>query len=105
VTPAAVDAVFSALADPTRRHVLQALASRDSVTATGLAAELPISRQAVAKHLGSLRSAQLVSSNKVGRETIYSLRPKALLDAANWIETVGAEWDQRLGKLKRSLER
>jgi DNA-binding transcriptional ArsR family regulator len=101
----AVDAVFSALADPTRRHVLEALARRDSVTATGLASELPISRQAVAKHLGSLRAAQLVSSNRVGRETIYSLRPKALHDAANWIETVGAEWDQRLGKLKRSLER
>jgi DNA-binding transcriptional ArsR family regulator len=104
VTPA-VDAVFSALADPTRRHVLEALARRDSVTATGLAAELPISRQAVAKHLGSLRAAQLVSSNRVGRETIYSLQPKALDDAANWIETVGAEWDRRLGKLKRSLER
>jgi DNA-binding transcriptional ArsR family regulator len=100
-----VDAVFSALADPTRRHLLQALAHRDSVTATGLAAELPISRQAIAKHLGSLRAAQLVSSNKVGRETIYSLEPKALHGAANWIEAVGAEWDQRLGKLKRSLQR
>jgi DNA-binding transcriptional ArsR family regulator len=101
----AVDAVFSALADPTRRHVLQALASRDSVTATRLAAELPISRQAVAKHLGSLRAAQLVSSNRVGRETIYSLRPEPLDDAAKWIASVGAEWDSRLGKLRRSLER
>ncbi len=57
----ALDAVFSARADPTRRHVLQALAGRDSVTATGL--------------------------------------------AAKWIEAVGAEWDQRLGELRRSLER
>jgi DNA-binding transcriptional ArsR family regulator len=101
----AVDAVFSALADPTRRHVLQALAARDSVTATGLAAELPISRQAVSKHLAALRGADLVSSDRVGRETIYSLRPEPLDDAAKWIEAVGAEWDHRLGKLRRSLER
>ena len=105
MAPAAVDAVFSALADPTRRHVLQALASRDSVTATGLAAELPISRQAVSKHLAALRGAELVSSDRVGRETIYSLRPEPLGDAAKWIESVGAEWDSRLGKLRRSLER
>jgi DNA-binding transcriptional ArsR family regulator len=105
VAPAPVDAVFNALADPTRRHLLQALASRDSVTATGLAAELPISRQAVSKHLAALSGADLVRSDRVGRETIYSLRPERLNAAAKWIESVGAEWDSRLGKLRRSLER
>jgi DNA-binding transcriptional ArsR family regulator len=105
MAPAPVDAVFNALADPTRRHVLQALASRDSVTATGLASELPISRQAVSKHLMALRGAALVSSDRVGRETLYSLRPEPLEDAARWIASVGAEWDTRLSRLRRSLER
>lgn len=98
-----VDAVFTALADPTRRHLLQTLAGRDGVSATGLAGELPISRQAVAKHLAALREAELVRSDRVGRETLYSLRPEPLDEASRWIETVGAEWDSRLEKLRRSL--
>jgi DNA-binding transcriptional ArsR family regulator len=98
-----VDAVFAALADPTRRHLLQTLAGSDGVSATGLAGGLPISRQAVAKHLAALREAQLVRSDRVGRETLYSLRPEPLGEASRWIETVGAEWDSRLAKLRRSL--
>lgn len=100
-----VDAVFSALADPTRRSVLETLSTRGNVTASGLARSLPISRQAVAKHLSSLREANLVSSERVGRETVYELRPEPLADAAVWIERVGAEWDQRLRALRRSVGR
>ena len=98
-----VDAVFSALADPTRRRVLESLSRGEAVTASGLAAELPISRQAVAKHLNSLRAADLVRSERVGRRTIYELRREPLNQASDWIETVGAEWDRRLGELRRSL--
>jgi DNA-binding transcriptional ArsR family regulator len=98
-----VDSVFSALADPTRRRVLETLSSGRTVTASGLAEGLPISRQAVSKHLTALRDARLVSSERVGRETVYSLRPEPLEDAAAWIERVGAEWDGRLEKLRRSL--
>ncbi len=105
MTPAQVDAVFSALADPTRRGVLETLSSGDTVTASGLARSLPISRQAVAKHLASLRQANLVSSERRGRETVYALRPEPLEDAAAWIARVGAEWDQRLEALRRSLDR
>ena len=101
---AQVDAVFSALADPTRRGVLETLSRGKSVTASGLARDLPISRQAVAKHLASLRRAKLVSSERVGRETVYSLRPEPLEEAATWIERVGADWDRRLEALRRSLE-
>jgi DNA-binding transcriptional ArsR family regulator len=101
--PARVDAVFSALADPTRRRLIQSLSRGNEVTATGLAAELPISRQAVAKHLAALRDARLVSSARVGRETRYELRPEPLDEAAAWIESVGAQWDERLGALRRSL--
>jgi DNA-binding transcriptional ArsR family regulator len=98
-----VDAVFSALADPTRRSVLETLSAGRTVTASGLARELPISRQAVSKHLASLRHAELVSSERVGRETVYQLRREPLDDAAAWIEKVGAEWDRRLDALRRSL--
>jgi DNA-binding transcriptional ArsR family regulator len=96
--------VFNALADPTRRKMLERLARGGTVTATGMAEKLPISRQAVAKHLVALRSAHLVDSERVGRETHYRLRPHPLDDAARWIQTVSAEWDHRLEALRRTLE-
>lgn len=104
MTASQVDAVFSALADPTRRSVLETLSSGATVTASGLARSLPISRQAVAKHLASLRDANLVSAERVGRETVYELHPEPLEDAAAWITRVGAEWDRRLEALRRSLD-
>ena len=100
-----VDAVFDALADPTRRRVVETLARGGTVTASGLAGELPISRQAVSKHLNALRGAELVTSTRIGRETHYKLRPDPLDEAAQWIQTVSAEWDDRLAALRRSLEK
>jgi DNA-binding transcriptional ArsR family regulator len=99
-----VDAVFGALADPTRRRVIETLAAGGTVTASGLADQLPITRQAIAKHLSALRGADLVSSSRVGRETHYELRPQPLDRAAEWIQMVGAEWDGRLDALRRSVE-
>ena len=99
-----VDAVFGALADPTRRQVIATLASGGTVTASGLAEQLPITRQAVAKHLSALHGADLVTSNRVGRETQYALRPQPLDSAVEWIQMVGAEWDGRLDALRRSVE-
>jgi DNA-binding transcriptional ArsR family regulator len=100
-----VDAVFDALADPTRRRVVETLARGGTVTASGLAGELPISRQAVSKHLNALRGAELVTSTRIGRETHYKLRPDPLDEAAHWIQMVSAEWDDRLEALRRSLEK
>ena len=97
--------VFAALADPTRRRLVERLASRGSASATALAAELPISRQAVAKHLGALGGAGLVSSHRAGRETLYELRPEPLDEAAEWIARIGGEWEDRLARLKRLVER
>jgi DNA-binding transcriptional ArsR family regulator len=97
--------VFAALADPTRRRLVETLASRGSASATALAAELPISRQAVAKHLGALGGAGLVSSHRAGRETLYELRPEPLDEAAEWIARIGGEWEDRLARLKRLVER
>ncbi len=99
-----MDSVFGALADPTRRRVVETLARGGTVTASGLAEQLPITRQAVAKHLSALRGAELVTATRVGRETRYELRPQPLSEAAKWIETVSGEWDRRLGALRRSVE-
>jgi DNA-binding transcriptional ArsR family regulator len=101
---ARVDAVFAALADPTRRRVIETLAGGATVTASGLATELPISRQGVAKHLAALRRARLVRAERVGRETRYSLDGAPLEDAARWIARVGAEWDGRLVDLQRLID-
>jgi DNA-binding transcriptional ArsR family regulator len=94
--------VFAALADPNRRHLLEALA-RSEASATQLAAGLPVTRQAVAKHLAALREAGLVESRREGRETLYSLNPGPLDDAVSWIARVGEEWDARLAALRGHL--
>ena len=96
--------VFAALADPNRRHLLEALA-RSEASATQLATDLPVTRQAVAKHLAALRDAGLVRSRRAGRETLYSLEPGPLDDALAWITRVGDEWDTRLDALRRHVEK
>jgi DNA-binding transcriptional ArsR family regulator len=100
---ARADAVFSALADPTRRRLIEALAARPTATATALAADLPITRQAVAKHLAALKRARLVRSTRAGRETQYQLDAAALGEVSAWVDRVGTEWDRRLERLARRL--
>jgi DNA-binding transcriptional ArsR family regulator len=97
------DAVFAALADPTRRSILRAVAERGPVTATALSDELPISRQAVAKHLGLLRHAGLVVANRAGRETRFVAAGGPLGDLAAWAEQAGRRWDDRLDRLRDRL--
>jgi len=94
--------VFAALADPTRRHLLETLAARES-SATELAAGLPVTRQAVAKHLAALRDAGLVTPRRAGRETLYRLEGAPLDEAVEWIARVGGEWDARLERLRGHL--
>jgi len=94
--------VFDALGDPTRRHIVESL-SRQEASATQLAAELPVTRQAVAKHLTALREAGLVEPRRQGRETLYRLNAEPLEAAATWIVRVGGEWDERLERLRRLM--
>jgi DNA-binding transcriptional ArsR family regulator len=98
--------VFGALADPTRRQMLDTLMREGSTSVPALTAELPITRQAVAKHLSTLASAGLVERAPVvsGREVHYRLRPGALEPAASWIREADAAWAGRLDRLKTSLE-
>jgi len=93
------DPIFAALADPTRRGLLEAVATRGEATATELAAELPITRQAVAKHLAVLQDAGLVAARRAGRETRFAPTPAPLGDAIGWMTTLGGRWDARLAAL------
>ena len=83
--------MFGALADPSRRQVIGYLSQRGTATATELTGELPMTRQAVAKHLATLADAGLVEGERRGRETRYRLT------------RAGAEWDDRLDALKAHL--
>lgn len=97
-------AVFSALSDATRRQVMVALSRGGPVSATRLTEEIPVSRQAIAKHLDALQQAGLVSSERVGRETKYRLTPEPMSGALDWMTEVGAEWDKRIARLRRLIE-
>jgi DNA-binding transcriptional ArsR family regulator len=97
------DSVFSALSDPSRRQLLESLAACDSASLTELAAQLPVTRQAVSKHLAALSDAGLVEGRRAGRETRYRLTPEPLVDALAWMERVGSEWDARLARLREHL--
>ncbi|WP_327407865.1 metalloregulator ArsR/SmtB family transcription factor [Streptomyces sp. NBC_01281] len=100
----AVDGVLGALADPTRRQLLDLLAEMGTGTATTLAERLPVSRQAVVKHLVVLDTAGLVSGSRVGREVRYTLRPAALDAASRWMAALAADWDRRLANIKHVAE-
>ena len=98
------DAVFQALADPTRRAVLRILSGSGPSTLSELSRRLPISRQAVTKHLALLQDAGLVAGRGDVRGRRYELTPAPLVDAMGWIADVGAGWDDRLARLKRHVE-
>jgi len=100
----AVDSVLVALADPTRRQLLDLLAAQGEATATTLAGRVPVSRQAVVKHLAVLDAAGLVSGSRVGREVRYAVRPAALDATARWMAALATDWDRRLANIKRVAE-
>ncbi|MFF9430554.1 MULTISPECIES: metalloregulator ArsR/SmtB family transcription factor [unclassified Streptomyces] len=98
------DRVLGALADPTRRALLDLIAEQGRATATSLAARLPVSRQAVVKHLAVLDTAGLVTAARVGREVRYAVRPAALDATARWMAALASDWDRRLAAIKRIAE-
>ena len=100
-----VDEVFSALSDPTRRAVIRSLSEEGPSTVTELAARLPVTRQAVTKHLEALEEAGLVASDARGRGARFRLNPRPMTEAMRWMADVGGEWDDRLEALRRHLVR
>lgn len=99
-----VEEVLVGLADPTRRRILDALVASGAGTATTLAAELPVSRQAVVKHLAVLDRAGLVAGRRSGREMRYVVCPQRLDATAQWMAGLATEWDHRLQAIKRISE-
>jgi DNA-binding transcriptional ArsR family regulator len=99
-----VETVLAALADPTRRQVLEALAARPAASASALARELPVSRQMVLKHLGVLQDCGLVSSTRAGREVLFQVHTAPLAQTADWLANLAAQWDSRLADLKSRAE-
>jgi ArsR family transcriptional regulator, cadmium/lead-responsive transcriptional repressor len=99
-----VDELWAAVVDPTRRRLLDVLLAQREATATTLARELPVTRQAVAKHLAVLDRAGLVQRGRQGREVRYVVRPERLDAAARSMAKVAAEWDERLTAIKRIAE-
>jgi DNA-binding transcriptional ArsR family regulator len=98
--------VFAALSDPTRRTMIEALLREGTTSVPRLTAELPISRQAVAKHLATLDHAGLVERAPTGgREVRYRLRDGALVSASEWLAETESAWEQRLARLKGAVER
>jgi DNA-binding transcriptional ArsR family regulator len=95
-------AVFGALAEPMRRQLLQTIAQHPA-TATELAGALPITRQAVTKHLNSLSDAGLLERERAGRDIRYRLTPAPLSEAMSWMAQVGGQWDERLNRLSGTL--
>lgn len=97
--------ILSALADPTRRAVFERLNSKGPASASALASEMPISRQAIAKHLNVLDSVGLVGRATQGRQVVFEANVEPLGGVAGWLEDVGSDWDQRLGRLRDSFDR
>ncbi|MEZ4657165.1 MAG: metalloregulator ArsR/SmtB family transcription factor [Caldilineaceae bacterium] len=95
--------VFTALADATRRQILETLAAGESRTATQLAAEFPMTRQGVTKHLRLLSQANLVQTRRSGRETIYTFNPQPLTATSAWLAELTVQWDTRLQRLQDYL--
>jgi len=98
------DEMWSAIADPSRRRVLDLLVSKGDVSASWLAGRVPFSRQAVSKHLVVLEDARLVSRRKKGREVLYQVQADRLDQAAKAMADVAAQWDRRLAAIKRLAE-
>jgi DNA-binding transcriptional ArsR family regulator len=98
------DELWSAIADPSRRQVLDLIVSHGDVSASWLAGHVPFSRQAVSKHLVVLEQAGLVSRRKQGREVLFQVEADRLDQASRAMADLAAQWDRRLGTIKRLAE-
>jgi predicted transcriptional regulator len=98
------DELWSAIGDPTRRRILDLLLADGDGTATSLSGQLPVTRQAVAKHLDVLDRVVLVRSTPVGREKRYRVDDAQLARAVAQLSSVGSAWDARLQRIRKIAE-
>jgi DNA-binding transcriptional ArsR family regulator len=102
--PSDDDDLWEAMADPTRRKLLDLLVARGQATATTLTAEMPVSRQAISKHLVLLQQVGLIDSHRQGREVRYTVRDERLAEATGALSEVAERWDRRLRAIKQLAE-
>jgi DNA-binding transcriptional ArsR family regulator len=100
-----LDDLFGALADPTRRQLLERLMRHGPESATRLAEESPLTRQAIVKHLQALAEAGLARPERDGREVRYVATPEALAHAVAWLTESSQAWDRRTDRLRRAVRR
>jgi ArsR family transcriptional regulator, cadmium/lead-responsive transcriptional repressor len=98
------DELWSAIADPSRRRVLDLLVRGGEATASTLAQQVPFTRQAVTKHLAVLEDARLVTRHRAGREVLFRVDPDRLDEATRAMAQLANDWDQRLRAIKRLAE-
>jgi DNA-binding transcriptional ArsR family regulator len=98
------DQLWSAIADPSRRRVLNLLVDNGDISASWMAEHVPFTRQAVSKHLATLEQAGLVNRHKQGREVLYRVNTARLDQAARAMAELAAQWDRRLAAVKRLAE-
>jgi DNA-binding transcriptional ArsR family regulator len=103
--PSSTDRVFKALADPTRRAILERLIRGGEHTVHALTERAGVSQPMVSKHLSALKRARLVQCRRKGRETHYLSRPVALAPLVDWMNDYGAFWQNRFDRLGELLER
>jgi DNA-binding transcriptional ArsR family regulator len=96
--------VFDAVSDPTRRMILECLRSQGPLSVTALSDPLPISRQAVTKHLDVLMEAGLIAIHRRGRERIHRLQADPLRELDDWLAPYAAFWDERLNRLRTHVD-
>jgi DNA-binding transcriptional ArsR family regulator len=99
-----MESVFGAVADPTRRGILERLRSQGALSIKQLSDPLTMSRQAVTKHLDILIASRLVEVRRVGRERLHFLDPAPLHEVEAWLKPYSEDWDRRLERLKQHLE-
>lgn len=96
--------LFDAVADPTRRQILERLRTSGPLSLSEIARGFSITRQAITKHLDVLAACGLVRTTRVGRERIHELNPQPLVALQEWLAPYAAEWDRRLERLHKHLE-
>ena len=97
--------MFVALADPTRRNILELLATKGELAATAIYEQFPVSPQAVSQHLKVLREAHLVEMEKRAQQRLYRLNPQTLSQFEAWVQQVQQRWEERFDALDTVLER
>jgi DNA-binding transcriptional ArsR family regulator len=104
MTASADDVIWAAIAEPSRRRVLDLLVQGGEATASALAADVPFTRQAVIKHLAVLEQAELVTRRRRGREVLFRVDPRRLDEASRVVAGVAQEWERRLVDIKDIAE-